>query len=132
MITYKIIREANLILIRNQGDTPIEECIALMKQLRMDPGYSHEYDVLNDNRGLNAFYTHDEIQTIVDIKREFDQDLPSIPKKNAIVVDRALLFGISREYGTLSQINDDPLTTMVFYSIGKALEWLERNPDIIL
>ena len=124
MITFTILPEKSVIVIRSVGDTSIEECVALMKTMREDPNFSDEFDVINDNREMTSAYSIEDIQEAIYHQKSYE--LSSTKKsKNAIVVREDLYFGVSRTYEMLYELDNSNRTVEVFRDINNALAWLE-------
>jgi hypothetical protein len=118
MITYRILPAQRLILVLNRGETLVEECMRLLKELRSDPDYSPIYNAMVDVSKLDRQYTSDEIRQMSAINLA--------PVKVAIVAPAEVSFGMSRMFELRTE-DKRSAEFRVFRDRATALTWLGRS-----
>ncbi|MCP4691307.1 MAG: hypothetical protein GY859_24890 [Desulfobacterales bacterium] len=123
MINYKILPKERLILIVNKRKLSVNELKIFREELRKDPSYSDEYDVLNDLRKLEEQYTTHEIRQMA------LQKYPT--RKVAIIAPTNISYGMSRMWEMSCDGGSDQ-EVEVFRKSGSAIAWLgKETPDIL-
>lgn len=123
MIKHHILPEEKLIVIRNWGQTSIEEVATFVQFLRRDPFYSEEYDSIVDNSQIEHLYTLDEIITLTN--KKYINNASS--GKTAMIAPSDAVFGISRMHQMMTEVNNNPLNMNIFRNTKSALIWLDRE-----
>jgi hypothetical protein len=108
------------------GTVGADDILRAMNALYNSSGYSHSYHSLWDFRNCTANLSSDEMRKIIDYERK-NADGPDAGKV-ALVVNKALNFGLARMYNMLSEYTlDRPL--QVFKNYDDALKWIEGSQN---
>jgi len=125
MIDYLILPEHQLILVWNQGETSVQECIENTLKIREEPDHSPGFDVITDVTELKTDFSSQDIQRMVDHSMCFHTGRRS--KRNAIVAPSDRTYGMCRMYQQLAD-GITPFKTAVFRDWASALVWLKKDP----
>jgi hypothetical protein len=119
--TYEIIPEKNLVRETFEGEIFKKNLIDTVSELRIDPGYKAQMNVISDFRNAELALSVNEIRELADWIR-INGSVNSI----AIVVGRALDFGMARMFEMLTgtEFYND---SNVFYNMDDAEKWIESK-----
>ena len=121
MITYTRHPEHDLTLFVSKGDTTIDEWLDTLKQYGAEGITKYE---LFDLKHHSNLFSSQEIERIIGFVSNNAKYRPP-ETKTALVVDKAAMYGVSRVYDILAEIEGiEGLVTEVFYNIDEAIEWL--------
>jgi len=121
MLTYTIFPDYDFTLFVSQGDTQADEWIKTLISYGTKGITRYE---LFDLRQHTYLFSTQEVEKILNLTIRNTEHRPQ-ETKTAIVVDKAAMYGISRIYDILAEIEGiEGLVTEVFYDIGEAVEWL--------
>ena len=120
MLTYTILPEHRLKILQYTGVTPLAEWRQSIQNMRADPEYSPEYDVIIDVTGIERHFTRQDLYQMV------SYGLPSV--KYAIIASSDVSYGIARMFEMISE-HAIRAVVRVFRDWDSALKWLGRDPD---
>jgi hypothetical protein len=120
MLNYKILKEHKLKLLMYEGRTTIPEWQEAIQNMRADPDYSSEYDVLIDVTRIEKHFSRQDLEQMMTIS------YPQV--RYAIIAPQDVSFGIARMYEMMSE-GRLKTSVRVFRRWDQALKWLGRNPD---
>jgi hypothetical protein len=122
MLTYKILKEHKLKVLVYEGCTTISEWQEAIQNMRADPDYSIEYDVLIDVTRIERHFTRQDLEQMMTIS------YPQV--RYAIIAPQDVSFGIARMYEMMSEAIVKT-SVRVFREWEPALKWLGRDPDAV-
>lgn len=102
------------------GKTTIENWLETVGKYGQDGMTTLE---LYDLRSQTNIFTNDEVGMILQQTMK-DQALRPPKGKTAVVVDKAVKYGLTRMYEMQAEIENASSTTEVFYKLDDALDWL--------
>jgi hypothetical protein len=120
MLTYTRYPDLDFTYFVSEGETNIEEWLETVLRYGRDGMTTRE---IYDLRQQTNVYTNDEVGLILHQTKK-DQALRPPNGKTAVVVDKAIKYGLSRMYALHAEVEDVPSTTEVFYQLDEAVDWL--------
>jgi len=123
MLSYKRYPDFNFTHFVSEGETTIENWLETVRRYGRDGMTTRE---LYDLRQQTNIFTNDEIGLILK-KTMRDQALRPPTGRTAVIVDKAIKYGLSRMYGIQAEISGVSSKTEVFYQLDEAIEWLGED-----
>jgi hypothetical protein len=120
MLSYTRYPDLDFTYFVSEGETTIEEWLETVRRYGRDGMTTRE---LYDLRPQTNIFTNDEVGMILQ-KTMRDQALRLPTGRTAVIVDKAIKFGLSRMYGIQAEISGVSSNTEVFYKLEDATEWL--------
>jgi len=122
---YTIDSERGMLFVVAEGQTTQAERLAVMHAWMNDPQFRRGLRTLADFSESENVPTLAELEEIVGYMREKASAIGQ--KRIAIVTNRAVSFGVARQFGALA--SGAFLTVRVFRDRDAALAWLADGPD---
>ncbi len=120
MLSYTRHPDLDFTCFVSEGQTTIEEWLDVVRKYGQDGMTTRE---VYDLRQQTNIFTNDEIGMILQQTMK-DQALRPPNGRTAVIVDKAIKFGLSRMYEILAEISDVSSNTQVFYKLDDATAWL--------
>ena len=120
MLSYTRYPDLDFTYFVSEGETTIENWLETVHRYGRDGMTSRE---IYDLRQQTNIYTNDEVGMILQQTMR-DQALRPPNGNTAVIVDKAIKFGLSRMYEMQAEISDVSSNTQVFYKLDDATEWL--------
>jgi len=129
MMTYTRHPEHDFTLFASNGDTTIGEWLDTLRQYGAK-GIT-KFELFDLRRHTNLFTTQ-EIERIIDFVGNNVKYRPP-ETKTAILVDQTSMFGVSRMYEILNEVEGMAgIVTEVFYDFDDTIEWLGEKAEVAL
>jgi len=121
-ISYRIDVERDLVLTLGSGSLTDDDIVQFKARLLRDPDFKPGMRELSDIRGVDQFdVTPAGVQAMVQQDTRDSEKIAS--HKLAIVVSKAVAYGMARMYQTMTESNIE--TVRVFRDIDEASAWLQ-------
>jgi hypothetical protein len=133
MLSYTRYPDLDFTYFVSEGETTIENWFKTVLRYARDGMTTRE---LYDLRQQTNIFTNDEVGMILHQTLK-DQALRPPNGKTAVIVDKAIKYGLSRMYALYAEVEDVSSTTEVFYKLDDAFDWLgddvaDRMPELRL
>ncbi|SDW10197.1 hypothetical protein SAMN05444411_10173 [Lutibacter oricola] len=124
IINYQTFTEKNLLIIRYEGDFCIDKYKAQVLDIVAKPEWNSIHKILVDLRSVEVEFELEDIQTLVDIKKNI------IKKEHLSVqlVDKPMITALSHLLQT--EFSNYDLTTEYCSTVNKAIELLDINFNV--
>jgi hypothetical protein len=109
----------------SEGETTIENWLQTIRNYGEEGMTTRE---LYDLRQQTNIFANDEVGRILQQTMR-DQGLRPPNGKTAVVVDKAVKYGLTRMYETQAEISGVSSNTQVYYKLDDATEWLGEDVD---
>jgi hypothetical protein len=122
-VRHEIDVQAGRILVHLSGAVTAAEILAYYAELAADPALRPGLTILADCREVTAVPSFPEMSMVANAQSRTPANLT--PRRAAVVVSAAWLFGIVRQFGALAERSGNRV--MPFYDVSEALEWLSSG-----